>query len=337
MTLRLTRRSVIAGTAAGLAMPYIPRASAQARTLRFSYLNAADHPQGQGARKFAELVGQKSAGKFNVRTFPSGQLGGDLQTVSAMQGGTIDFTVLNAGLLVGVIKEYGLYDLPFMFNGGPEADKVVDGPFGQNLDKSLPDKGLISLGYWELGFRHLTNSRRPITKLEEIQGLKIRVVQSPLYIDLFSALGANPVPMPFTELYTALEQKTVDGQENPVATILSTKLNEVQKYLTYTQHTYNPQIVLCSKKTWDSFSDAEKKAVMDAGAEARTFQRQVNRDNESKAANQLKASGMQLTTLTPTEFQRLGEKVKPVTEKYSKDADQAVVKALFDAIKKARG
>ncbi len=320
-----------------LLFPGVAGAEIKDRTIRFAFQNAEEHPQGQGAKKFAELVGQKSGGKIKVRLFPSGQLGGDIQTVSALQGGTIDMTVLNAGLLVGQVKEFGLFDLPFLFESGKEADAVVDGPFGQKLAETLPPKGLVGLGYWELGFRNVTNSRRPVTKLEDIQGLKIRVVQSPIYIDLFNTLGANAVPLPFPELYTALEQKTVDGQENPATLILTSKLYEVQKHLTFTRHTYNPQIVIFSKKVWDRFDAEEKKLIEEAAAEARTFQRQFSRDSEAKAVEQLKTHGMQIVELSPAEVARLRDKTKSVVEKFTKDIDAAVVKDLYAQIEKVRG
>ena len=279
---------------------------------------------------------QKSGGKIKVRLFPSGQLGGDLQTVSSLQGGTLDVTVLNAGLLSSQVKEFGLFDLPFLFDSGKQADAVVDGPFGQKLAESLAPKNLVGLGYWDLGFRNLTNSRRPVAKLEDIQGLKIRVLQSPLYIDLFNTLGANAVPLPFPELYTALEQKTVDGQENPATVIQTSKFAEVQKHLTFTRHIYNPQIVIFSKRVWDRYDPEERKLIEDAAAEAKVYQRQVSRDAEAKAVEQLKAQGMQLTELSPDEIARLRDKVKPVTEKFAKEANEASVKELFAEVEKAR-
>src|SRR3712207_227917 len=213
--------SLLLGSAVLLAGP----ASAQNsdRTLRFAHQNSVEHPQGQGVKKFAELVEQKSGGKIKVRAFPGGQLGGDLQNVSALQGRTLDLMVLNAGLLVGIVKDFAVLDLPFLFNTPEEADAVVDGPVGKKLFDKAAEKGLVGLAYWELGFRNVTNSKRSIAKLEDFQGLKLRVLQSPLFIDVFNALGANTVPLPFPELYTALEQKVVDGQENPVTVILDSK------------------------------------------------------------------------------------------------------------------
>lgn len=336
MPLTLSRRAVIAGTAVGLAMPWVPRAHAQAKTLRFSYVNPPEHPGSIGAKKFCELFAEKTGGRYNVRFFPSGQLGGDIQVISSLQGGTIDFSLMNADLLAGVEAQYSLLALPFLFANGPEADKVFDGPFGDKIMALLPSKGLMGLGFFELGFRNLTNSRREVNKLEDIAGLKVRVVQQPLYIDLFNALGANAVPMPFPEVYTALEQRVVDGQENPISTIFANKLHEVQKYLSFTRHIYNPQILMCSKKTWDTFSDADKKAAMETMAVARPFQRQTSRDLEGKSVETIRKT-TQITDISVAEFQRLAEKVKPVTEKYSKDADQAMVAELFAAIKKARG
>jgi tripartite ATP-independent transporter DctP family solute receptor len=326
--------SVCLGSA--LLLSEAANAEIKERTLRFAFQNAEEHPQGQGAKKFGELVEQKSGGKIKVRLFPSGQLGGDLQTVSSLQGGTLDITVLNAGLLVGQVKEFGLFDLPFLFESGKEADAVVDGPFGQKLAATLPAKNLVSLGYWELGFRNVTNSRRPISKLEDIAGLKVRVVQSPLYIDLFNTLGANAVPLPFPELYTALEQKTVDGQENPVTLINTSKFYEVQKHLTLTRHTYNPQIVIFSKRVWDRLDAEEKKLIEDAAAEARTFQRQFSRDQETKALETVKAAGMQVVELPPAEVARIRDKVQPVVKKFSEGVPEATVKELYAEIEKAR-
>lgn len=331
--------SLLATAALGLALvaPGLARAEIKDRTLRFAFQLVLEHPQGQGAKRFAELVEQRSGGKIKVRLFGGGQLGGDLQTVSALQGGTLDLSVLNAGLMVGQVKEFGLFDLPFLFESGKQADAVVDGPFGQRLAATLPAKGLVGLGYWELGFRNVTNSRRPVAKLEDIAGLKIRVVQSPLYIDLFNTLGANAVPLPFPEVYTALEQKTVDGQENPVSVVLSNKFSEVQKHLTLTRHTYNPQIVVASKRTWDRLDPEERTLIEGAAAEAKVYQRQVSRDSEAKAMQDIKAAGVQVVELSPDEMARLREKAQPVVRKFSDGVSEASVKELHTELEKARG
>jgi len=314
-------------------------ASAQAiqeRTIRWGHLNNTDHPVSKGVQKFAEIVAAKSGGKIKVQQFPSGQLGGDLQNVSALQGGTVDLVVLNTGLLVGIVKDTALVDLPFLFNNSQEADAVMDGAFGKKLADEVAQKNLVNLAYWELGFRNITNSKRPINKLEDISGLKLRVLQSPLFIDTFKELGANPTPLPFPEVYTALEQKVVDGQENPVTVIWDSKFQEVQKNLALTRHIYNPQSVLISKKTWDSMSAAEKKIITDSAAEATVYQRKTAREAESKALDGLKKGGMQVTELAPAEVQKIRDKLKPVVEKYAKQAGEQTYGQLTAEIAKVR-
>ena len=305
------------------------------RTLRFAFQNVKDHPQGQGAQKFADLVSEKSGGKIKVRLFPGGTLGGDLQTVSALQGGTLDLTVLNSGILAAQVPEFAMLDFPYLFNNTAEAHAVIDGEVGQKLHASLESKGLVGLGYWDLGFRNLTNSKHPVTKPEDMQGLKIRVIQSPIYLETFKALGANPVPMPFPEVYTGLEQRTVDGQENPFTVILGSKFNEVQKYLSTTNHIYNPQSFVIGQKTWQKLNADEQALIREAAQEAQTYQRQVTEDSQNKALETLKGS-MQVNEIAPQEVERFREKVKPVVEQFAKDMNPELVKAMYDSIDKVR-
>ena len=332
-------KSLFTATLVGAAALLAGEASAQVseRTLRWAQQNSLEHPQGQGAKKFAELVEQKSGGKIKVRVFPSGQLGGDIQNVSALQGGTLDLMVLNAGLLVGVVKEFAVFDLPFQFNTPQEADAVADGSVGKKLFDKLPEKGLVGLGYFELGFRNVTNSKRPIAKLEDFQGLKLRVLQSPLFIDVFNTLGANTIAMPFPEVYTAMEQKVIDGHENPFTVIADSKLYEVQKFVSTTRHIYNPQSVIMSKKSWDKLSDEEKKIIQSSLDEAKTYQRQVSREAEAKAIALLKEKGMQINEVSPQEIARMREKIKPVLDKYSKEVGEALVAEVNAEIAKKRG
>ncbi|MBB3975223.1 tripartite ATP-independent transporter DctP family solute receptor [Rhizobium azooxidifex] len=305
--------------------------------LKFASANNKGHPQVTGMEKFAELIAEKSGGKIEVKLFPGGVLGGDVQTVSALQGGVIEMTVLNAGILASNVKQFGAVDLPFLFGSGEEADKVMDGAFGTSLLELLPDTGLVGLGYWELGFRNLTNNRHAVTKLEDIQGLKIRTIQSPIPIELFNALGANAVPLPYTELYTALETGTVDGQENPAANIINAKFYEVQKYMTVTRHQYNPQIVLVSKKFWDGLNDEEKAVFQAAADEARDYQRKVSREFDAKAIADIKATGMQVDELSPEETQKLRDAVKPLIDKFSAEIGPETVAALFKELETVRG
>ena len=306
------------------------------RTFKVAFVQDKDHPHGVGAQRFADILDQKSGGKIKVRLFGSGQLGGDAQVISSLQGGTVEMTMVSPGSLAGMAKEYAMLDLPFLFNSYKEVDAVLDGPIGRKLLDTLPNRGLIGLGWWDHGFRILTNSRRPVAKMEDIQGLKVRVQQIPASIDMFNGLGANAVPMSYTELYTALETKTVDGQENPFAAIEISKLYEVQKYASTTQHVYNPLAVVFSKRVWDRLSPDERKMVQDAANEAGAYERQVSREMNEKSKENLQAKGMIITEITPEERDRMRAKLKPVNDKYVKEVGEDLVKEMMAAIDQVR-
>ncbi|MEK0417525.1 MAG: hypothetical protein RI949_1531 [Pseudomonadota bacterium] len=286
------------------------------RTFKFGLQNPKGHPLEMGAVKFAEIVSAKSGGKIKVTVFPGGTLGSDAATVSALQGGTVEITALNSGILASQVKDFEVFDFPFMFANPKEADAVVDGPFGQKLHAKLADKGIVGLSYLELGFRNMTNSRRAINTVEDIAGLKLRVIPNAINVDWVKALGANPTPMAFPELYGALEQKAVDGQENPLSVILANKFAEVQKFLTLTNHQYNPQSLIFSKKVWDTLSAAEKKIIQDAAVESSAYQRKVNREASAAQLDQLKKAGMQVSEFSAAEQAKLRDKLKPVIEKH---------------------
>ena len=322
--------------ACGLAIAVSAQAQIKERTLRFATVNPPGHPIVAGMEKFAAVVNQKSGGKITVKLFPGSQLGGDVEVLASVQGGTIDITSMNSGILQNQVKEFAIVDFPFLFDNGKEADAVMDGPVGKELAEKLPAKGLVNLAYWELGFRDLTDSKRPVTKLSDIEGLKLRVIQSPIYVDTWKALGANPVPMAFPEVYSGLEQKTIDGQENPVTVILANKFNEVQKYLALTHHVYNPQSVLMSKKTWDSLSKQEQDIITAAAKEATAYQREFSREASGKALAELKKT-MTVTEIAPAEMAKIRAAVKPVVDKYTADVGPALVKQLYAEIDKARG
>jgi TRAP-type transport system periplasmic protein len=306
------------------------------RNFKYAFVNQKDHPQGMGAQRFAELVEKKSGGKMKVKLFPAGVLGGDAAIISSLQGGTVDLTMVVPGSLSVAIKDFALFDLPFLFNNEKEADHVIDGPVGKKLLDQLPAKGLVGLTYFEHGFRNVTNSRRPVAKMEDLQGLKLRTMQIPVMIDMFNALGANASPLPLPEVYTALEQKAVDGQENPYSLVEASKYYEIQKYASDTRHTFNPIVVLFSKKVWDQLSEDERKILLDAAKETQPYQRAANREVNAKAAEFLKSKGMTLTSFPPQERERLREKLKPVTDKYVKQLDPATAQEMFAELAKAR-
>jgi TRAP-type transport system periplasmic protein len=321
---------------AAVALSAFGLAQAQTRTIKFANQNAKGHPIVLGMEKFAEIVEKNSGGKMKVQVFPGGALGSDQANVSALQGGTLEMASMNSGIFASLVKDFAIYDFPFLFGNPKEADAVVDGPFGQGLHKKLEEKGLVGLAYYELGFRELTNSKRPINKVEDIAGLKLRVIPNPINVDWVKALGANPTPLPFPELYAALEQGAVDGQENPVATIKGAKLNEVQKYMTLTNHQYNPQSVVISKKFWDSLSAPEQKVLQAAAVESAGYQRTQSRAQLQSGLEDLKKGGMQVTELPAAEVTKLREKMKQMIDKHAASVGDATVKAMMAELAKLR-
>jgi len=308
----------------------------QERVIRFGHLNNPDHPVSMGVKKFAELVAAKSGGKLQVKEFPSNQLGTEQQQTSALQGGVQEMQAPATTSLVGIVKDYGVVDFPFTVSNHAQAFALLDGPLGKALLEKLPEKGLVGLAYWDLGFRNVTNSKRPITKPEDLDGLKLRVIPNPVFLDTFRAFKANPVPMSFSELYTALETKTVDGQENPYAVILSNKFFEVQKFVSGTNHVYGTNIILVSRKFWDRLSPAEQKILQDAALEARDYQRQVSRAAADSAVGELQAKGMQFNAVAPAEQQRMREIAKPVTEKALATYDPAIQKLYASEVERVQ-
>jgi tripartite ATP-independent transporter DctP family solute receptor len=288
----------------------------QVKTLKFTNQNAAGHPIALGMEKFKDIVEKNSGGKLKVNLILGGALGSDRANISAIQGGSLEMASMNSGIFASQVKDFGVFDFPFLFASTKEADAVVDGPFGKKMHAKLEEKGLIGLAYYELAFRHITNGKRAINKVSDIEGLKLRVIPNPINVDWAKALGANPTPLPFPELYAALEQGAVDGQENPIPTINGAKLYEVQKHMVLTSHQYNPQSVVISKKFWDTLSAGEKKVVANAAAESAKFQRETSRNLEASLLANLKKNGMQVTQLTESEMAILRDKMKPVIVKH---------------------
>ena len=328
-------KSAIAGLAVAIALPCLAQGTPE-RTIRFGHLNNPDHPVSFGVKRFAELLSTKSGGKMKVQEFPGSQLGNELQQQSALQGGIQQMSAPATTSLAGIVKEFGLIDFPFSVSAFAQADALLDGPLGQSLMEKLPEKGLVALGYWDLGFRNVTNSKRPITKAEDLDGIKIRVIPNPVFLETFKTFKANPIPMTFAELYGALEAKAVDGQENPYAVILSNKFFEVQKYVSATNHVYAANIILVSKKFWDQLTPAEQKWMHEAADEARGYQRQVSRDAARKAVTDLQTAGMQFNEVSPAESARMRDIAKPVIEKFAASYDPATVKLYNSELARIR-
>ncbi|SFC64897.1 tripartite ATP-independent transporter solute receptor, DctP family [Polaromonas sp. OV174] len=293
------------------------------------------HPQTIGARKFAELADKKSNGRIKITVYSSAQLGSDQQMQAAMRGGTQEFSVPSTATLANLVKEFGVIGLPFSFASEKQADAVLDGPFGQSLMARLPEKGLVGLAFWENGFRNFTNSKRPIQKAEDMSGLKVRTMQNNLYIDLFNGLGSNAVPMPVNELFTALETRAVDAQENPFTVVHAQKFYDVQKYLSVTGHAYDALALVASKKFWDGLKPEDRTALQAAAVEATAFERQTSRELNGKMRGELVKLGMQVNDVSDAERQRMRDKLAPVIAKHQAAVGDETAKEFFAAIAKA--
>jgi TRAP-type transport system periplasmic protein len=307
------------------------------RMIRFGYGLNEDSNQGRAVKLFAQEVEKASGNKMRVRAIGAAALGSDVQMQQALIGGAQEMMVGSTATLVGITKEMAIWDTPFLFANGPEADAVLDGPVGQKVMDKLQEKGLVGLVYWENGFRNLTNNKQPVAKLEDLNGIKLRVMQNNVFLDSFKSLGANAIPLPFSELFTALETRAVDGQENPYNTILSSKFYEVQKYLTVTNHVYSPWIVLASKKWWDGLSQAERKVLLDAAVKSRDFERKDTREEAAKALAELRTKGMQINELSTAEANRMRERLTAVHASIADQVGQDLWKETQAALAKARG
>jgi tripartite ATP-independent transporter DctP family solute receptor len=331
-------KTLLAGVA-GAALLAVAPASAQIqnRNIRVSNGVNQDHPNGKGVEVMAKCAADKSGGKIKITGFWGGALGGDLQAAQALRSGTQEMVVTSTSPLVGILPEIGVFDLPFLISSEKEADQLLDGEFGKFISDKMPAVGLVNLAYWENGFRNATNSKQPIKKWEDFQGVKMRVMQNPIFLDTFKNMGANAVPMNFGEVFAALETRTIDGQENPFVTIETSKMNEVQKYLSVTRHAYTPFMVLFSKKIWDGYSPEEQKVLTDCATQARDVQRQTNRELNQKSFASLREKGMQVNELPEAEVARMREQAKPIYEKHAATIGKETVDKAMAELKRIRG
>ena len=333
------KRRTIASLIAGAALLVATSAFAQftERTIKWTNGVNEDHSVGLGVKKMQEVLNAKTGGKLKIHAFWGGSAGGDLAGAQATRAGTQEIVCTSGSALMGIVKELGVFDLPFLFANEQEAYAVLDGPAGQYFNKKLEAAGLVNLAYWENGFRNLTNSKRAVAKVEDFDGVKVRVMQNAIFLDTFKALGSNPTPMAFGEVFTALETKAIDGQENPFSTIETAKLYEVQKYLSVTRHAYSPFFVLYSKKLWDQLSAQEQAVLREAALAGQTVQRDASRAQDEKSLAMLKTRGMVVSEFSPAEKARIVAKLKPIYDKHVPNIGLEAVTIVQDALKKARG
>ncbi|NUZ07962.1 TRAP transporter substrate-binding protein [Piscinibacter koreensis] len=288
-------------------------ASAQTTKLTLGHGAAPGNPRHEASVRFAELLKAKTGGRIEVQVAHSAQLGDDAAMVTALRTGALDMSANSQGAVANAVPEYAAFGMPFMFSSAAQAFKVLDGPVGKELADRSAEKGMVVLGYWDNGIRQMTNSKRPIVKAEDLKGLKMRTPPDATLVDIMQALGADAQQIKFSELYVALQQGVVDGQENPLANIHASKLYEVQKHLAMTNHQFQMTPLLMSKRTWDRLSAADRKAVQDAASEATTLQRRLSAEADEKLLADLKAQGVQVTTVDKNAFAKATEKV---TEKW---------------------
>jgi tripartite ATP-independent transporter DctP family solute receptor len=305
---RKTFTQTLMAVAAAALLPLT--AHAQAVKLTLGHGAALGNPRHEAAIKFAEVVKAKTAGRVEVQVAPSAQLGDDAAMVTALRTGALDFSANSQGAVANAVPEYAAFGMPFMFSSPAAAFKLLDGPLGKELADKSAEKGLILLGTWDNGIRQMTNSKHPIAKVDDLKGLKMRTPPDAVLVDIMQALGAEAQQIKFAELYVALQQGVVDGQENPLVNIHASKLYEVQKHLALTNHQFQMTPFLMSKRSFDKLSDADKGAVRDAAAEATTLQRKLSQEADEKLLAELKAKGVQVTTVDKGAFSKATAKVE---------------------------
>ena len=288
--------------------------------------------QYQSMKFFKELAEKNSGGRITVDLYHSSQLGDDREMMEALQMGTQEMTCPSTAPIAPFVNGFKVFDLPFLFPTYEAADYVLDGPVGQDLLNQLPEIGLIGLAYWENGYRQLTNSKTAVSSPADCKGLKIRTMENPIHRAAWKALGANPTPMAFGELFSAMQQKVVDGQENPWGTIYLQNFPEVQDYTTDTGHVYSPFVLLISKKFWDKLPEDLQKVVKEAALEAKDHNRKLNREMNAKYLEELKKV-MNVTILTPDQKAAFQAAVQPVYDQFSDEIGPELIKSVQKAVK----
>lgn len=294
-------------------------------TLKMAYALSASSHYGAGGEAFAQALASSSQGKYKVQQFPNSALGGEREVIEGLQLGTIDLAIVSTGATLNFVPQTGVFDIPFLMRDLPHARKVLDGPVGQNMLKEFPKRGLIALAWGEQGFRHLTNSKRAVSTAADAKGLKIRTTENPVHITAFRHIGILPTPMAWPEVATALQQGTIDGQENPLSVITSAKLSQLQKYLSLTAHVYAPTVVMVSPVVYEKLSDADKQQFLNAALKGSKAMRDFVDNVEKTGVEQLKAEGMQVSTVDRKSFE---DAVAPAYIDYYKKFDKVLVEAI---------
>ena len=294
------------------------------------------HPMAIAMNKFAELTAKYTNNNVKIQPFHNAVLGSDEKMLQSVQAGTLEFYIGTLAPLSTRIKEVQVWDLPFMFANKKEVYTVLDGESGKKIFEKLEPTGMVGLTWSAMGFRNLSNSKRAVTKLDDISGLKIRVMANPVALETWKTLGANAVPMAFAEVFTALEIKAIDGQENPLVHMYSNKMQEVQKFISLTNHVYTPVALVASKKFWDSLSAADKAGVQKAADEAKLLQRQLLDQGDKEVIGKFEQAGVKVNEIALTDLAKIQDKVKPVVTKFAPQIGEDFIKEFYAEIDKVR-
>lgn len=298
-------RTLLALAAAGTAFG----AQAQTTKLTLGHGAAPGNPRHEAAVKFADVVKAKSNGRIEVQVAPSAQLGDDAAMVTALRTGALDLSANSQGAVANAVPEYAAFGMPFLFSSLPQAWKLLDGPLGKELADKSAEKGLVVLGYWDNGIRHMSNSKKPLLKPEDLKGMKMRTPPDAVTVDIMQSLGAEAQQIKFAELYVALQQGVVDGQENPLMNIHASKLYEVQKFISLTGHKYEMTPFLMSKRSWERLPEPDRKILQEAAAEATQLQRRMSVEVDEKLLAELKSKGVQVSTVDKAGFVKATEAI----------------------------
>ncbi len=305
--------------------------SEDAKVIKFASVAAADQPISLGADRFGELVEEKTNGSIVVENYTDGVLGGDMEVLEGLRAGTIEATNISTGPISSLSPRFAVFDLPFLFEDEETAFEVLDGPIGEELLEDLSDIDMVGLGYWDNGFRYLTNNVREVKNVEDVKGLDIRLMEVPLHLDAWEQLGANPTPMSFTELFSALESGVVDGQEGTYPNMRYNQFYDVQEYFTDTGHIYSPSVMLISSSFWDELTEDEQQALREASDEARDYQRELAKE-DNEESHRVMAENMQMTELTPEARQGFVDALAPIYEQYRDEIGPDLIDDVLNAI-----
>lgn len=339
--LKLSRRlslkliAVSVGTAA-LLFGATSALAQDGKTVRLGHSFVDSHPRSGAMKRFAAEVEKATGGKVKVEVYGNAVLGSEEKMLLAAQAGTVDLYMGALSPMAARKKELQIFDFPFLFGTDAEVAYVLDGPVGRKVLDSLNDMNLHGLVWAGGAFRNMSNSKRPLNSMADMKGLKVRVMQSPMALASFNAMGMNAVPMAFTEVYTALETKALDGYEHPVVDMYANKMYEVQKYLTITNHVYTPVALVASKKFWDSLTPDQQKAIQKVAEDVRTYQRAEELKEASKVVDELKAKGMAATVMPPAELDKIRTTVQPVIDKAADTIGKDYVNAFYSELGKYR-